>query len=140
MNITSPIFDRNKTPANTNDVETGRNATVNSINNPNHEQSETLRNEINKYQTQIDQLNATNEQERKVDKVRYYNLEKSHKEQLQKQFLGQQRLKTIIQQLETQLNAKQETNQPIPQTSMQPSIPQIPVDKVNHHLILTKHN
>ena len=55
MSLTSPLFDRNKTPTNTNDVETGTNATVNSINNPNHEQSETIRNEeINKYQTQID--------------------------------------------------------------------------------------
>ena len=102
MNLASPLFDRNKTPANTNDAETSTNATVNSINNPNHEQSETLRNEgINKYQTQIDQLRATNEQERKADKVRYYNLEKSHKEQLQTQFLEQQRLRTIIK-LETQ--------------------------------------
>ena len=56
MNLASPLIDRSKTPANTNDAETGTNATVNSINNPNHEQSETLRNEeINKYQTQIDQ-------------------------------------------------------------------------------------
>ena len=81
--LASLLFDRNKTPANTNYIETGTNATVNSINNPNHEQSETLRNEeINKYQTQIDHLRATNEQERKADKVGYYNLEKSHKEQL----------------------------------------------------------
>ena len=71
MNLASPLFDRNKTTANTNDVETGTNATVNSINNPNHEQSETLRNEdINQYQTQIDQLRATNEQERKVGLIR----------------------------------------------------------------------
>ena len=42
--------------------------------------------------------------------------------------MEQQRHRTIIQQLETQLNAKQETNQAIPQTGMQPSIPQIPVN------------
>ena len=35
MNLVSALFDINKSPANTNDVETGTNATVHSINNPN---------------------------------------------------------------------------------------------------------
>ena len=42
--------------------------------------------------------------------------------------MEQQRLRTIKQKCETQLNAKQETNQAIPQTSLKPSIPQIPAD------------
>ena len=115
-NWASPLLNRTKAPADTSDVETGLNAAINGINNSNPEQSETLKHdEIKKYQVQINQLMATNEQERKADKVRYKNLEKSYKEQLQAQFLEQQRLSTLIQYLTTQLITSQQSNQVNPQ-------------------------
>ena len=71
---------------------------------------------------------TTNKQERKADKVRYNNLEKSHKVQLQAQFLEQQWLRTVIQYLTTLLNTSQHSNLVNPQISLQSNIPGIPVD------------
>ena len=60
-NVASPLL--NRIPVNPNGVETVLNATDNGINNS--EQLETsINEEINKYQAQIDQLKATNEQEK----------------------------------------------------------------------------